>query len=107
MGTTAMSDVPADYARYYAEKLWELLPAVYRDEDGRASPPGRLRGLVEVVADRIADLRIDQDRTWDDQAIDLADDWVIPYIGELLATRLLSARNARGRRIDVAKTIYY
>jgi len=102
-----MSDVRTAYAQYYAEKLWEMLPAVYRTEDGLASPPGQFRGLVEVVADRVAELRIDQDRLWDDQSIDLSDDWVVPYIGELLATRLLSARNARGRRIDVAKTIYY
>jgi hypothetical protein len=75
---TAMSDVRQAYASYYAEKLWEMLPAVYRNEDGIASPPGQFRGLVQVVAQRIADLRLDQDRLWDDQSIDLADDWVVP-----------------------------
>ncbi len=31
----------------------------------------------------------------------------MPYIGRLVGTRLVSALNRRGRRVDVAKTIYY
>ena len=31
----------------------------------------------------------------------------IPYIGDLLATRLVSCLDARAQRLDVAKTIYY
>lgn len=34
-------------------------------------------------------------------------DWVVPYLGDLVGTRLVSALNTRGRRADVAKTIYY
>ncbi|NOG51776.1 MAG: hypothetical protein HND48_21855 [Chloroflexi bacterium] len=32
--------------------------------------------------------------------------WAVPYIGDLVGTRLLSPYNPRGQRIDVAKTIY-
>ncbi len=48
-----------------------------------------------------------QDRLWDDMYVELADDWAVPYIAELVATRLVSALNTRARRADVAKTIYY
>jgi hypothetical protein len=95
------------FERYYAEKLWETIPAIYRHEDGLAEEPGVLRALVQVLAKQAAIVRRSQDHLWDDQFIDLCNEWAVPYIGDLVATRLLSALNKRGRRIDVAKTIYY
>lgn len=96
-----------DFARYYTEKLWSLVPSIYRLDDGLAETPGVLRAFVELVAERLAELRRSQDRLWDDQFIDACDEWAVPYIGDLLATRLVSALDPRGRRVDVAKTIYY
>jgi hypothetical protein len=52
-------------------------------------------------------LRRGSDRLWDDAFIDLCADWAVPYLGELVATRMVSALNRRARRVDVAKTIYY
>ncbi|TVS00178.1 MAG: hypothetical protein EA406_01320 [Rhodospirillales bacterium] len=95
------------YEVYFAEKLWELTPAVYRDEDGRGDHPGTLRGLYEVVAREAAKLRRAQDHLWDDAFIELCDDWAVPYIGDLLGARMLSALNPRGNRILVAKAIHY
>lgn len=95
------------FEAFYAEKLWELLPAIHRDEDGRGENPGALRALVEIVAAEAARLRRSTDRVWEDAFIETCDEWAIPYIGDLLATRLVSALNPRGRRVDVAKTIYY
>lgn len=94
---------------YYQEKLWELIPANYRHEDGLDTNPNPnvLRALVEIIAEQAAILRRSQDRLWEDQFIELCNDWAVPYIGDLLGTRLISALNYRGRRIDVAKTIYY
>jgi hypothetical protein len=95
------------FEHYYAEKLWEMIPSIYRYEDGIAAEPGVLRALVQVIANQAAILRRSQDELWDDQFIELCNEWAVPYIGDLVATRLLSALNKRGRRIDVAKTIYY
>jgi hypothetical protein len=103
-----MANTPRDgYERYYQEKLWELIPSIYRHEDGLAENPGVLRALVEILANQAAIVRRSNDRLWEDQFIELSSDWVVPYIGDLLSTRLVSALNRRGRRIDVAKTIYY
>ena len=104
-----MADEQANdgYERYYQEKLWEMLPAIYRHEDGIAERPGTMRAFIELIAEQAAVLRRSHDRLWDDAFIDLCDDWAVPYIGELVATRLVSALNTRGRRVDVAKTIYY
>lgn len=95
------------FEQYYAEKLWETIPATYRHEDGLAQEPGVLRAVVQVIARQAAILRRSQDSLWDDQFIELCNEWAVPYIGDLVATRLLSEKNKRGRRIDVAKTIYY
>jgi len=96
------------YEAYYADKLWNLMPAVYRAEDtDRFDQPGPLRELVERIGAQAAVLRRGIDRLWEDQSIESCDDWVIPYIADLLATRLVDSLDARGQRIDVAKTIHY
>ncbi len=95
------------FDRYFAEKIWTLIPEYYREEDGLAEPPGVLRGFVEVLAQQAATLRRSNDSLWDDEFIDLCAEWAVPYIGELVATRMVSALNLRARRVDVAKTIYY
>ena len=45
------------------------------------------------------------DGLWADQSIETCADWVIPYIGDLVATRLVTGLDARGQRLDVANTI--
>ena len=92
---------------YYIEKLWEWIPSLYRHEDGIAERPGTLRALVELIGEQVAVLRRSHDRLWDDAFIDLCDDWAVPYLGDLVGTRMVSALNRRARRVDVAKTIYY
>ena len=103
-----MLDAPNDrFERYYAEKLWEMIPPVYRHEDGIALHPGVLRALVEVMAAQAAIVRRSGDRAWEDQFVDLSDDWAVPYLGDLVGTRMVSALDPRGRRADVANTIFY
>src|SRR4051812_10099260 len=98
---------------HYTEKIWDRVPELYRDADGRPAtlvdPGGRgqLRALVEVLAAQAAVLRRSNDRLWDDQLIDLCDDWAVPYLGDLVGTRMVSALDRRGRRIDVANTVHY
>ncbi|MCC6368249.1 MAG: hypothetical protein IT165_32385 [Bryobacterales bacterium] len=96
------------YELYYAGKLWGLIPAVYRAEDSAVfDKPGPLRELVNRIAAQAAVLRRSIDRLWEDQSIETCDDWVIPYIADLLATNLVASLDGRGQRLDVAKTIYY
>lgn len=94
------------YIEYYAEKLWEWLPAVYREQDGLKGDDS-LRAFLRAVAEQAALAKRSQDRLWDDVFVEMASDWAIPYISQLVATRLVSSLNLRGRRVDTAKTIYY
>lgn len=96
------------YEAYYADKLWNLLPAVYRAQDtDQFAAAGPLRELVDRIGAQAAVVRRSLDRLWEDQSIETCDDWVIPYLGDLLATNLVTHLDARGRRLDVAKTIRY
>jgi hypothetical protein len=97
------------YVAWYQAKLWQLLPAIYRATDAGATPdvPGPLQELANRIGAETATVRRSIDRLWENQSIETCDDWVVPYIGDLLATRLVSCLDARAQRLDVAKTIYY
>ncbi len=103
--------MPADrdhYQAYYSGKLWNLLPQIYRTVDTPTfNAVGPLRELVNRIGLQAAILRRSIDRLWEDQSIESCDDWVIPYIGALVATNLVASLDARGQRLDVANTIYY
>ncbi len=96
-----------EFERYYAEKLWEWIPPFYRHEDGLAEQSHVLRALVEILACEASVARRSADRLWEDSFIHTCDDWAIPYIGALLGTRLVGNLNRRGRRVDVARTLFY
>ena len=97
------------YSQWYADRLWQLLPAIYRAMDAGPTPaaPGPLREMVNRIGAQAAIVRRSIDRLGENQSIETCDDWAIPYIGDLLATRLVSCLDAAAQRIDVAKTIYY
>jgi hypothetical protein len=94
------------YTSFYQAKLWSLVPAFTRTRD-LPDGAGPLRELLDRLGAGFADLRRGIDRLADNQSIETCDDWVVPYIGDLLATRLVSCLDARAQRLDVAKTIYY
>ncbi len=93
------------YREYFAARLWDRVPGIYRELDAEVGDVHR--AIMRAFGSQFAVARRSQDRLWDDMYVELADDWAIPYIAELVATRLVSALNPRARRADVAKTIYY
>lgn len=91
-----------------ANQLYELLPAIYRLRDAEQGEP--LRALVEVLAREIAGLEEGLAQLYDDQFVETAAPWVIPYIGDLIGYRAvnLAASPALGAaRSEVANTIGY
>ena len=87
-----------------SDRVYGLLPAVHRLRDSDEGRP--LQTLLQVVAEQAEIVRQNVDRLWDDFFIETCQDWVIPYIGDLVANNLLHDVGAR-RRVDVARTIYY
>jgi hypothetical protein len=103
-----MANVDDGYDTYYAERLWLLLPEVYRTADTASlEGAGPLRELLNRIGAQVAVVRRSIDRLWADQSIETCDDWVIPYIGDLLSVNLVNHLDPQAQRIDVAKTIHY
>jgi len=99
---------------YDADKLLALLPALYRARDAAQRPPGAngpgpLQALLGIAATEIANLEQDIARLYDNWFIETCDEWVVPYIGELIGARALNPASARtfSRRAWVANTLGY
>ena len=92
---------------YTAERIYELLPAIYRLRDAEQGYP--LRSLLSVVAREIGIVEEDIARLYANWFIETSDEWVVPYIGDLLGVRGLHALEDAGftRRAFVANTLSY
>jgi hypothetical protein len=89
------------------EKTYNLLPAVYRIRDAELDTP--LEQLLAVIAEQLAVLEEDLKQLYDDQFVESAADWVIPYIGDLIGYRPLNGviPQIASPRVEVANTIGY
>ncbi|MBI2852510.1 MAG: hypothetical protein HYX84_05370 [Chloroflexi bacterium] len=85
-------------------RLYELLPAVYRIRDAEKGEP--LRSLLSIIEEQAEAIRLDIDGLYRDWFIETCADWVVPYIGDMVGNRPLHEIKQLRRR-DVAKTIYY
>ncbi len=88
-----------------AERLYSLLPAVYRARDAVQGEP--LRALLAALAHEFAALEENLDQLYDDQFIETCAGWVAPYIGDLIGYRPLhgAAPEIASPRADVANTV--
>ena len=90
-----------------AERLYTLLPAVYRIRDKQEGEP--LLELVSLIAREIEAIEENVEQLYDDQFIETCDTWVPSYIGDLIGYRPLHgvAVTVRSPRAEVANTIGY
>jgi hypothetical protein len=86
------------------ERLYSLLPAVYRLRDAERGSP--LRALLAVMETELDTIDANITHLYESLFVETADEWVLPYIGDLVGNRLL-VETAHSRRADIAKTIYY
>src|SRR5262245_15999231 len=110
------------------DRLYNLLPIFTRERDAGEGFP--LRALLRIIGEQAELVEGDIRALYDDLFIETCRQWVIPYIGDLVANRLLvdgsrtssaTAEKLFGdphgpnlrppiairTRADVAKTIYY
>jgi hypothetical protein len=90
---------------YSTEQLYRLLPAIYRVRDAERGYP--LRGLIAVLAEQAAVMEEDIARLYENWFIETCDEWVVPYIGDLLGARGLHSLSEAGfsQRARVAHTL--
>ncbi|WP_019955005.1 hypothetical protein [Yoonia vestfoldensis] len=97
--------LPRDgFEDYFFHKLKAWIPETYWTDD---HGDGSLDLLVRTIADVAAVMRRDIDRVWTASSIDLADDWAVDYLGDLVGATPLSAQNARANRTSVANMMQY
>jgi len=93
--------------RYTADHLHNLLPSIYRVRD--AEHGYALKALLAVIAEQAGVVEDDIARLHENWFIETCDEWVVPYIGDLLGVRGLHELGAAGfsQRARVANTIRY
>jgi hypothetical protein len=90
-----------------SETLYKLLPAVYRIRDGERGEP--LRALLGVIADQVQILEESLTQLYEDQFVETAAPWVMPYLGDLIGLTGLPGASGKGLtpRAEVANTLSY
>lgn len=94
------------------DRLFALLPQLHQRRDAALGMP--LRDLLAVIAEQVDLVEADVRRLYDNWFIETCDDWVVPYLGDLVGYRsppgyaealspALAARLAPRR--DVADTV--
>jgi len=91
-------------SNYSAERLYQLLPAVYRERDAAQGFP--LRDLVEIVAREAGAVERDVAQLYEDWFIETCQPWVVPYVGDLIGVRGTHPTRVSGRA-EVAHTLGY
>jgi hypothetical protein len=84
--------------------LYRRLPEIYRIKDQEQNPPGQLKSYLALVENVFAEIHKNIETLYHDLFIETCDDWVIPYIGDLLGVSHLKGDPAT-LRADVADTI--
>lgn len=102
------------------DQLYELLPAIYWLRDAEQGYP--LRALLRVIAEQVDIVEHDIAQLYDNWFVETAQDWVVPYIGDLIGYRPVheagepgdpstAQGEARNKilipRREVANTIHY
>lgn len=70
------------------DRLYELLPAVYRIRDAEEGYP--LRALLHVIEEQVEVVQNDIDQLYENWFIETCQDWVVPYIGDLIGYRAVA-----------------
>ncbi len=86
--------------------LYQRLPEIYHLRDAEQLPPGQLQAYLDVIDAVQAAIRDNIETLYHDFFIETCDDWVIPYIADLLGTSHL-AGDPWTLRADVARTIQH
>jgi hypothetical protein len=88
------------------DRLYNLLPEYYRAADTAAG--GVLRELLQVISAQVDVMQADLDQLYRNWFIETCQDWIVPYIGDLVGYQPLSmgeaaqSTTAEGQRLDQA-----
>lgn len=64
------------------DRLYELLPVIYRMRDAEQGEP--LRALLQIISGQVNLVEDDISQLYENWFIETCEDWVVPYLGELI-----------------------
>lgn len=64
------------------DRLYALLPAIYRIRDAERGEP--LRALLSIIAEQVEVVEKDIDQLYDNWFIETCQDWIVPYLADLI-----------------------
>jgi hypothetical protein len=88
------------------DRLYNLLPEYYRVTDTASG--GMLRQLLQVISAQVDVVQADLDQLYRNWFIETCQDWIVPYVGDLVGYQPLSmgeaaqSTTAEGQRLDKA-----
>ena len=90
-----------------AQRLYDLLPAIYRIRDADLGSP--LRALISVLAEQAQVMEEDLAQLYDNLFIETCAPWVVPYIGDLIGVGTVNRTGivSASTRAEVANTLRY
>jgi hypothetical protein len=93
--------------KFNEKNIYELLPAVYRLRDAELNYP--LKALIEIIAQQAGTIQDNISQLYDNWFIETCEEWVVPYIGDLLGVRNFHAVSgaAVSQRAYIANTLSY
>ena len=68
------------------DRLYELLPVIHRQRDADQGYP--LRALLQVISEQVNLVEADITQLYDNWFIETCQDWVVPYLGDLIGYRI-------------------
>jgi hypothetical protein len=80
-----MTSAESDSGKRLNDRLYNLLPVIYRQRDAEMGAP--LQKLLGLVADQVDTVERDISQLYDNWFIETCEDWVVPYIGDLIGYR--------------------
>lgn len=87
----------------HPDRLYDLLPLVYRERDHEKGYP--LRALLRVITEQVQVVEDDIARLYDNWFIETCEDWVVPYLGDLIGYRPVHEAGEPGDGRDPAELL--
>ena len=92
--------VENEHKEFYDSHLYDLLPDIYHERDVENT----LKQFLEIIGDQASEIHQNIDDLWSNFYIDTCDEWVIPYIGDLVGKKTISSPAAKNR-LEVKKAV--
>src|SRR5215218_60314 len=92
-----------EYGKFYEQYLYKLLPAIYQEYDTNEEN-NVLREFLKIIGSQAATIRQDIDGLLNNFFINSCEEWVIPYIADLTAAKVVP-NSSLNSRLDTQNTI--